>query len=182
MTLKLKERYCDGRGLQKILDEIADNIMATQPSVSNLAIIGILTGGTYIADFIAERIGNPIKHKLPVSYLNITLYRDDMINTQREPFSRYNEIPFSVTNKDIILVDDVLFTGRTVQAALTSILTLGRPDRIRLATVVDRGFRELPIQADFVGCHIETTRSQGIRVKTPATAEEPGIYILEDGH
>ncbi len=180
MTLKLKEKYCDGKALHKILDKMALAILDARPCMSNLAIIGILKGGTYVADYLADRIESHTHHKPPLSYVDITLYRDDMIDTKREPYSRQSEIPFSVKNKNILLVDDVLFTGRTVRAALSSILELGRPDRIQLAVVVDRGFRELPIQADFVGCHIETTGRQGVRVKSPSETDEPGIFILED--
>ena len=179
MALKLNDKYCDAAALYAILDAMAEEILQAEKDVPNLAFIGILRGGARLADHLAGYLSRKISCEIPVAYLDITLYRDDMIDSQREPYSRATEIPFSVTNKEIVLVDDVLFTGRTVRAALTSILSLGRPRLIRLAVAVDRGYREMPIQADFVGRTIETRRDQGIRVKMEGS-EEDGIFIYDE--
>jgi len=181
MTLKLKTRFCDGHALIDILDEMAETILARQARAENaLALIGILKGGAPIADYLAERIAERFGFKPLVAYLDITLYRDDMITTQDDPYSRISEIPFAMRNKEIVLVDDVLFTGRTIRAALDSLLSIGRPKLIRLAVVVDRGFRELPIQADYVGRHIETFGHEGLRVRATGPDEHQGIFIYEE--
>ena len=178
MTLTLKARYCDRETLIEGLNRIVAQIEQAPFDFTNLAFIGILTGGAPIADYLADRLAKNRGIAFPVAYVDITLYRDDMIDTQFDPYARAVEIPFSLKNREVVLVDDVLFTGRTVRAALTTILALGRPRLIRFAAVVDRGCRELPIQADFVAFHIETTRRQGIRVRT-GLDEASGIYIYE---
>lgn len=180
MSLELKSQYCDLDGLYKILHEMTDKIANSDFDFNNLAMIGILDGGAKITEYLAKRLGEQKGTQIPTAFVDITLYRDDMIDTQFDPYSRATEIPFALKNRDILLVDDVLFTGRTVRAALTSILSLARPRLIRLAVVVDRGFRELPIQPDIIGTTIETTRKQGVRVRTGDHEQEPGIYIFEE--
>ena len=180
MSLKLKEQYCSKESLLGILDEMAERIAEEHPICENLVFIGVLKGGAPIADYLAKRLYELKGTPLPVAYLDISLYREDVIDTQGDPYSRDTEIPFAVKGKEIILVDDVVFTGRTVQSALSSILSFGRPQLVRLAVVVDRGFRELPIHADYVGRHIETTRHQGVRVRMADLCAEPGIFIYEE--
>jgi len=180
MGLVLKTQYCDRQGLLDILDDMAGQIAKANFNFDNLCMIGILSGGARITEYLAEKVGELTGKDIPVAFVDITLYRDDMIDTSYDPYSRKTEIPFSLKNREVLLVDDVLFTGRTVRAALTSILSQTRPKLIRLAIVVDRGFRELPIHADFVGANCETTRNQGIRVRTSEHDQEPGIYIYEE--
>ena len=180
MSLKLKQQYCDKNGLLTMLDEVAEAIARDHQDSKNLVFIGILDGGGPLADYLAAKVGETLGKNLPVAYLDITLYRDDAIDTQDDPYSRQTEIPFAVKEKEIILVDDVLFTGRTVRAALTSIISLGRPKLVRLAVAVDRGFRELPIRADYIGTSIETTSSQGVRVRLDDSCAEPGVFLYED--
>ncbi len=180
MSLKLKNQYCDKAGLIEILEEMATAINQDILNHEQLVFIGILEGGAKIAEFLARRLGELKNYNFPIAYLDISLYRDDVIDTQGDPYHRQTEIPFAVKGKEIILVDDVLFTGRTVRAALSAILANGRPKLVRLATVVDRGFRELPIHADYVGRTIHTTRHQGVRVRTHKADTEPGIYIFEE--
>ena len=181
MALKLVQQFCDEKKLLEVLDDLTAKIDEDHPEFFNLAFIGILEGGKPFADYLAKSLGARKNHVFPVAYLDIHLYPDDVIDTENEPFSRTTEVPFAVRGKEIILVDDVMFTGRTVRAALTSLLYLGRPNRVRLACVVDRGHRELPIQPDYVGLSIETKRNQGVRVRTSQDDEEPGIYIFEEG-
>lgn len=179
MSLKLKEQFCDETSLLGIIDEMADQIAQGHAACDNLVFIGVLKGGAPVADYLAQKVGDRLQKAIPVAYLDISLYRDDVIDTQGDPYSRKTEIPFAVQGKEIILVDDVFFTGRTTRAALSNIVALGRPQLVRLAVVVDRGFHELPIRPDYVGRVIETTRNQGVRVRMSNTSDEPGILIYE---
>jgi len=180
MVLKLKQALVDRTGLCKILDRMAQEITEDGYDFSNFAIVGILKTGAPIADYLAREILKIRNVEVPTAYLDITLYRDDMIDTEFDPVSRHSEIPFPVRNRQIILVDDVLFTGRTVRAGLTSLVSFGRPNLVRLAVVVDRGHRELPIKADYVGMRTETTLQQGIRVRMNVPQQEDGIYLYEE--
>ncbi|MDJ0838329.1 MAG: bifunctional pyr operon transcriptional regulator/uracil phosphoribosyltransferase PyrR [Acidobacteriota bacterium] len=181
MSLKIKARLCDRLALRAVLDELAGNIGGHHAAAGPaLAFVGIISGGAPIADYLADRFAERYGFRPPVAYLDITLYRDDMITTHDEPYSRVTEIPFAMRNKEIVLIDDVLFTGRTIRASLTSLLSRGRPRLIRLAVAVDRGGRELPIQADYVGRRIEISDHEGIRVIVDGPEEERGIYIVEE--
>ena len=180
MTLKLKEQLCGQADLYRLLDEMVAKIAAEPLNLDKLVFIGILKGGAKVAERLAQGLSERKGIPFPTAFLDIRLYRDDVIDTENDPFSRTTEIPFAVKGKEIILVDDVLFTGRTVRAALSSIVALGRPQLVRLAVVVDRGFRELPIHADYVGRTVKATRSHGVRVRMEKGLEsEPGIYIYE---
>lgn len=180
MSLKLKNQYCDKAKLINILEEMVSAMQRDYPEPGNLVFIGILEGGSKIVDYLARRLGELNDRIFPVAYLDITLYRDDVIDTMEDPYHRATEIPFAVKGKEIILVDDVLFTGRTARAALSAILANGRPKQVKLAAVVDRGFRELPIHADYVGTTLKTAINQGVRVRTDDSHGEPGIYIYEE--
>ncbi|MCB1044474.1 MAG: bifunctional pyr operon transcriptional regulator/uracil phosphoribosyltransferase PyrR [Acidobacteria bacterium] len=180
MALQLKQQIHDREGLKNLLNDMAERICADDFHFQNLAMIGIMRTGAPIADYLAKRISEVKGVDVPVAYMDITLYRDDMIDSAFEPFSRQTEIPFAVKNREIILVDDVLFTGRTVRAALTSIVAQGRPKLVRLAVVVDRGHRELPIRADYVGMTLSTSRREGVRVRINAPDQETGIYLYEE--
>nr|WP_279382582.1 bifunctional pyr operon transcriptional regulator/uracil phosphoribosyltransferase PyrR [Acanthopleuribacter pedis] len=163
-----------------ILDEMAAKIAVDGWSPQNTALIGVQSGGAPIARYLAERLEVHWGTRPMLGYVDIHLYRDDMVDTHGEPFIRDGEIPFSIQNRNLILVDDVIFTGRTARAALAAILDKGRPQVIRLAVVVDRGFRELPIAPDYVGCTVETRREQAVRVRTKQDGKEAsGIYIYE---
>ncbi len=152
---------CDAVGLEALLDDLARRITAGRRAGAPLALVGIRTRGVPIAERLASRIdGAP-----PVGAVDITLYRDDLGEIDHWPVLHGTEIPFSVDGVDLVLVDDVLFTGRTVRAALNSICDLGRPAQIRFVALVDRGHRELPIQADAVGIAIETTWAENIKVR-----------------
>ena len=180
MSLTLKEKYCDEESLLTIINGLADAIYKDHPKTAALALIGILQGGAPVAERIAARIEQKYGLVVPVAYVDITLYRDDVIDTPQDPYSRMTEIPFAVRKKEIVLVDDVLFTGRTIRAALTQILSLGRPKQIRLAVVVDRGGRELPIHADYVGRTIAVSRREGVRVRLGEEDSEKGVFIFEE--
>lgn len=181
MSLVTKAKLFDAEALDGILNEVAEKVAGHHASSgSTLALVGIMRGGVGPADYLADRIGQILGMRPPTAYLDISLYRDDRITTEDDPYSRVTEIPFSIRNKEIVLVDDVLFTGRTIRAGLSSLLQRGRPRLIRLAVVVDRGFRELPIQADYVGRHIEIGVKEGIRVRINEEGFENGIYVVEE--
>ena len=152
---------CDAVGFEELLDDLARRIVATRRPGVPLALVGIRTRGVPLADRLAAKIAEPT----PVGAVDITLYRDDLGEVDHWPVLHGTEIPFAVDGLDIVLVDDVLFTGRTVRAALNAVCDLGRPARVRLAALVDRGHRELPIRADLVGLEIATTRGENIKVR-----------------
>lgn len=179
MGLKVKRRLFDGEGLRQILDHLAREISKDDIEFEHLAMVGVLTTGAPIAEYLARRLSELKNVDIPVAFLDISLYRDDNLDTDFDPYDRRSEIPFPVKNRPLVLVDDVLYTGRTVRAALTSIVSLGRPKLVRLAVVVDRGHRELPIKADYVGLHVDTTRDEGVRVRFKNPDKEDGIFLVE---
>jgi pyrimidine operon attenuation protein/uracil phosphoribosyltransferase len=151
--------------IDRAIKRMAHEIIEKNKGTKNLAIIGIQTTGVYLASRLAEQIGKIESQKIPVGVLDITLYRDDVGTIAHQPLVKETNIPFNINNRIIILVDDVLFAGRTVRAALDEIIDFGRPKAIRLAVLVDRGHRELPIRADFVGLKITTTMNDTVIVE-----------------
>ena len=155
----------DAEGMESVLDDLARQIAEGHRDGSPLALVGIRTRGVPIASRIAGKLAQILGEPVPVGALDITLYRDDLGDGNRWPVLLGTEIPFPVDGAEIVLVDDVLYTGRTIRAALNSICDLGRPARVRLVVLADRGHRELPIRADAVGLTIETRRSETVRVR-----------------
>lgn len=157
----------DEQAIRRALTRIAHEIIERNKGIDGCVLIGIKTRGIYLAKRLAERIEQIEGTSIPVGELDITLYRDDLTvkTAEREPLVKGTDVPFSVTNQKVILVDDVLFTGRTVRAAMDAVMDLGRPAQIQLAVLVDRGHRELPIRADFVGKNIPTSSSEMIVVE-----------------
>lgn len=149
-----------GRSITRIAYEILEMNRGTK----DLAIIGIRTRGALLAQRLAGKIQELEGAKVLVGILDITLYRDDLTTVGHQAVVHKTEIPFALTGKHVVLVDDVLFTGRTIRAALDALIDLGRPEYIRLAVLIDRGHRELPIQADFVGQKIASSRDENIKV------------------
>ncbi len=144
------------------LTRIAREIVAE--GTENVALVGIRTRGVPLAEWLAKRVES-IQHKsIELGSLDINLYRDDLSEVSEQPVVRPTDIPFSITGKGIVLVDDVLYTGRTIRAAMDALIDYGRPRFIRLAVMVDRGWRELPIQADYVGRKLKTTADQNVKV------------------
>jgi len=163
--MKVRKRIIMTAGeVARTIRRIASEIVEESRGSKDLAIIGIQTRGVYIAKRIAVEIEKLEKREIPFGVLDITLYRDDVSSIANQPAVKETKIPFSMDNKKIILVDDVLFAGRTVRAALDELIDFGRPCVIRLAVLVDRGLRELPIQPDFVGKRAPTTRSESVHV------------------
>lgn len=155
----------DAAGLQGLLDSLARQVTEGNRTKAPLRLVGVRTRGVPIARRLAESLRRLLGEPVPVGAVDITLYRDDLIQADRWPVLHGTEIPFDVDGTEIVLVDDVLFTGRTVRAAIDAICDLGRPAAIRLAVVVDRGHRELPIQADYAGLTVATERQERVLVR-----------------
>jgi pyrimidine operon attenuation protein/uracil phosphoribosyltransferase len=154
----------DAVDIDRKLRRMAHEILDVHKGVDNLALIGIHTRGVYLARRIQSKIREIEAIDIPTGEMDITLYRDDWTLISPNPIVKATEISFSVDGKQIVLVDDVLFTGRTTRAAMDALIDFGRPGRIELAVLVDRGHRELPIQADYVGKYVETRLSETINV------------------
>jgi pyrimidine operon attenuation protein/uracil phosphoribosyltransferase len=155
----------DAAGMEAAIDSLAARIASGHREGAPLVLVGVRTRGVPIASRIADKLASLVGRPVPVGALDITLYRDDLGDGNRWPVLLGTEIPFAVDGAEVVLVDDVLFTGRTIRAALNSICDLGRPARVRLVVLVDRGHRELPIRADAVGLTVETERSETVRVR-----------------
>jgi pyrimidine operon attenuation protein / uracil phosphoribosyltransferase len=156
----------DADRMGRTLTRIAHEILERNRGVEELALVGIRTRGVPLAKRLARAIHEINGHEIPTGALDITLYRDDLMRTAvgAQPVIRKTEIPFSIDNKSILLVDDVLYTGRTIRAALDALIEFGRPRVIQLVVLVDRGHRELPIKADYVGKNLPTSQTQSVQV------------------
>lgn len=163
------------RSLRRISHEILER---NASSLDDLALVGVLTRGVPLAQRISDNIRRFEGIEVPVGSLDITLHRDDLGG--EEPEVRGSRIPFEVEGRTIVLVDDVLYTGRTARAAMDALLELGRPAAIRLAILVDRGHRELPIRADYVGKNVPTARNERVRVKLVETDGEDGVITVAE--
>lgn len=171
-------KIMDGEAVERALKRIAHEIIERNRGCEDLCIIGIRRRGVPLAERLCNNI-NQIEGQMPLmGMLDITLYRDDLSEEFVEPVINATDIPFSVTGKKIVLVDDVLYTGRTVRAAIDALISLGRPSCIQLAIMVDRGHRELPIRGDFVGKNIPTSHEERVFVKIPEIDGEDGVYIM----
>jgi pyrimidine operon attenuation protein/uracil phosphoribosyltransferase len=162
----------------RTLVRIAHEIVEKNKGVSNLALIGIRTRGVFLAKRLAQEIFKIEKKEIPVGTLDITLYRDDLSLVARQPLVLKTEIPFDVSQKKIVLVDDVLYTGRTIRAAMDAIVDLGRPWVIQLAVLVDRGHRELPIRADYIGKNLPTSKKEIVKVRLNEVDGEDKVGIV----
>src|SRR5262244_2529791 len=158
-----KAQVLDETALDRALTRIAHEILERNGGAKDLAFVGLRTRGVSLAHRLAAKIAQIDGTTLPVGTLDITLYRDDL-GMRGTPVIRGTDIPFSIKSKTVVLVDDVLYTGRTIRAALDAIIDLGRPRMIQLAVLVDRGHRELPIRADYVGKNLPTARREAVQV------------------
>ena len=178
MDLVKKAQIMVADGIRRALTRISHEIIEKNKGIADLALVGIRTRGVPLARRIAEKIKEIEGAEVPVGILDISLYRDDLSAVADQPIVNKTEIPFSVVNKTIVLVDDVIYTGRTVRAALDGIIDLGRPKAIQLAVLVDRGHRELPIRPDFVGKNVPTSKQELISVCLTEIDHEDSIYIM----
>ncbi len=161
----------DADRMARTLARIAHEIVERNRGVDRLALVGVRTRGVPIAGRLAARLKEITGQEVPVGALDITLYRDDLMHhaVGPQPLVRSTEIPFSIDDRVILLVDDVLYTGRTIRAALDELIDFGRPRAIQLVVIVDRGHRELPIKADYVGKNLPTSRAESVSVRLAET-------------
>lgn len=172
-------RILDGDGIHRALARLSHEILERNGSLAGLALVGIRTRGVPLAEELAEALQQHAGQRPPTGMLDINLYRDDLSLIADHPVLKRTEIPFTVDGTKIVLVDDVLFTGRTVRAALEGLIDLGRPDCIQLAVLIDRGHRELPICADFVGQLVQTAREDQVQVRLQSTDGANEVVLLK---
>ncbi|MDQ0285820.1 pyrimidine operon attenuation protein/uracil phosphoribosyltransferase [Desulfofundulus luciae] len=177
--MKYKAQILDKEGIRRALTRIAHEIIERNKGTEGLALIGIRRRGVPLAERLAAKILEIEGSTVPVGTLDITLYRDDLPTLDQQPLVHRTEVPFPVSDKKIVLVDDVIYTGRTIRAALDALMDLGRPRVIQLAVLVDRGHRELPIRADYVGKNVPTSRREVVAVRLQETDGEERVLILE---
>lgn len=178
MNFSIKSRVLDAEGIKRTIQRIAHEIVEKNQGVENLVIIGIKSRGAYLAERIAKNIKEIEGKEVPVGALDITLYRDDLTEISDHPIVHSTEINFDITGKKIILVDDVLFTGRTIRCALDELIDFGRPSSIQLAVLIDRGHRELPIRPDYIGKNIPTARKESVEVRLNETDKLEEVVVL----
>ena len=177
--MKEKAKIMDKAGIERTLKRMAHEILEKNKGTEDLAIIGVRTRGAFLAQRLAAIIGEMDGTNPPVGLLDITLYRDDLSSIAQQPVVHKTEIDFDIEDMKVILVDDVLYTGRTVRAALDEIIDFGRPQFIQLAVLVDRGHRELPIRADYVGKNIPTALKETVVVKLEEVEGVDEVVVME---
>ena len=177
--MKEKAKILDQEGINRAIMRISHEIIEKNKGSAGLCIIGIRNRGVYIAQRIAACIKQIEGMNVATGALDITLYRDDLALASGQPLVRKTEIDFDITDKNLILVDDVLYTGRTIRAALDALIDFGRPKTIQLAVLVDRGHRELPIRADFVGKNIPTSKKESVEVRLNESDGNDEVLIAE---
>ena len=154
----------DAKGMDRMLSRVTHEILEKNRGAEELALVGICSGGVPLSRRIQEKIRAIEGVEVPAGYVDITLYRDDLHRAGYQPRLKRTEIPFSIDDRKVILVDDVLYTGRTIRAAMDALIDFGRPRNIQLAVLIDRGHRELPIRADYVGRNVPTSRNETVEV------------------
>lgn len=167
----------DAGDISRAMVRIAHEILERNKGVKDLALVGIRTGGVHLAHRLVKRIQSIEGVQVPIGELDITLYRDDLALRKDQPILRKTSVPFDMTNKVVVLVDDVLFTGRTIRAAMDSLMDLGRPEEIQLAVLVDRGHRQLPIKANYIGKNLPTSRDEQVQVLLEENGEDDRVVI-----
>jgi pyrimidine operon attenuation protein/uracil phosphoribosyltransferase len=165
--------------MTRAMTRIAHEILERNKGVKDLGLVGIRTGGVHLAHRLVRRIQDIEGVAVPIGELDITLYRDDLSLRKEQPVLRKTSVPFDISGKIIVLVDDVLFTGRTIRAAMDGLIDLGRPAEIQLAVMVDRGHRQLPIKATYIGKNIPTSRDENIQVMLEEAGEDDRVVILK---
>ncbi len=177
--MKVKATIIDEEGMNRTLTRLAHEILERNKGSKNLVIVGMRTRGEFISKRIVGKIAEIDKSTPPNGILDVTLYRDDFRMRLKQPEVSVTNIAFDLNEKDLILIDDVLYTGRTVRAAMDALMDLGRPSTIQLCVLIDRGHRELPIKADFVGKNIPTSINEEIKVKVKEVDGEDAVYLVD---
>jgi pyrimidine operon attenuation protein/uracil phosphoribosyltransferase len=180
MEFRERAKIMDAAKMNRALSRLASEIVEHNKGTTDLLLVGIRRRGVPLAERLAEKIEQLEGVRVPVGVLDITLYRDDLSTIAPHPVVSKTEFPIDVANRTIVLVDDVLYTGRTVRAALDHIIDYGRPRRVQLAVLIDRGHRELPIQADYVGKSVPTSQSEIIKVMVKEIDEVDQVLIVEN--
>ena len=181
MAMNIKFCLIDHQGFQRTLTRLAHEILELNKGSETIALVGIRTRGEFLPRRLAKKIQEIEHRELQVGFLDITLYRDDLRGKLNQPILKGTDIMFDIAGKNIILIDDVLYTGRTVRAALDALIDLGRPATIQLAVLVDRGHRELPIKADFIGKNCPTSPNEEVRVLMKEIDDEDAVVLVEKG-
>lgn len=175
---RMTKELLNKKDIERILSRMAHEIIEKNKGTENLYLVGIQRGGVHLAKRISARIKAIEGIAPPVGSLDISLYRDDLGMRKEHPVVRKTNIPWDLTDKRIVLVDDVLFTGRSIRAAMDALMDFGRPSQVQLAVLLDRGHRELPIRADYVGKNIPTSRGENIEVQLEEDGREDGVYLV----
>jgi len=179
MNIREKGQIMTATEMERALNRLAHEIVERHRGTKNLALIGIRRRGVPLAERLAKTILHFEKVRIPVGYLDINLYRDDLSTVSMQPVIQSTEIHFPIANISIVLVDDVLYTGRTVRAAMDALLDYGRPKTIQLCVLIDRGHRELPIEANYIGKFVQTTDNEIIEVKLTEIDQQEGVMLVE---
>ena len=171
----------DAPSIERSIVRIAHEILEKNKGIEGLVLIGIQTRGVILAERLAQTIESIAKVKVPIGILDINLYRDDLTKVAEQPVIHKTEINFDLDGKTVVLTDDVLYTGRTIRSALDALVDFGRPKRIELAVLIDRGHRELPIRADFVGKNIPTSEEEVVHVRFSETDSKEEVAVTTHG-
>jgi len=177
----LKQIVQGEKDIEVALSQICEQLLGRHPQLGETVLVGIRTGGVFLAERLRQKIALKGGVNLPMGVIDITLYRDDWTRLSQTPEVKKTEIHFSIEDKNVLLVDDVLFTGRTVRAAIDALLDLGRPRRVELAVLIDRGHRELPICADYIGKILEISREDSVNVELKELGGVDQVVIEHGG-
>jgi pyrimidine operon attenuation protein / uracil phosphoribosyltransferase len=181
---RIKAELMDAQDLNRTLDRMARQIVEQMDPDMNVArdfaLVGMQTRGVHLARRLQSKIRQVEELQVPLGVLDATMYRDDFRLRLKQPVVRETQIPFDVTERHIVLVDDVLYTGRTARAALDALMDMGRPASVKLLVIVDRGLRELPVTADFVGREVPTLHGEEVRVRLQETDDMEGVWLVEN--
>ncbi len=175
---EMTKELLNKKDMERILSRMAHEIIEKNKGTENLCLVGIQRGGVHLARRLAKKIKEIEGRKIAVGSLDIAFYRDDLSMRKEQPPVRKTDVPCEITDKKVVLVDDVLFTGRSIRAAMDALMDFGRPAQIQLAVLLDRGHRELPIRADYVGKNIPTSREENIEVQLEEDGREDGVFIV----
>lgn len=179
MTHKEPRHLMSEAEMDRCLADMARHILEDLGDARDVVLVGIRTRGVPLAEWLEKKMCEQAGHPFPVGSLDINLYRDDLSEVDHQPIVRQTELPVPIDGKGIILVDDVLFTGRTIRSALDALVDYGRPRFVRLAVLIDRGFREIPIQAEYVGKKVKTVLSENVKVMLQSTDGQNHVLIKE---